>query len=240
MRRNKWTGARPRHSHGPDRCGQLATAVEVAQVFIPKTREQRELWVHFLPVASLSRLIFALSDTQPERRETAYAAGLLHDIGRFAMFECETSDFNQVAEAGWDTPEGLLLAERASLEYDHAQVGALICQRWGVPAPLVEVVQRHHDDPFSAHGDRDHALITGVRLADCVSMHVETNRSSMSERAHPLVEAARAHAKITTVDECRMVQIAEKLPEIESKVQGTLVNVLGLPGMSKTVRDVVR
>jgi putative nucleotidyltransferase with HDIG domain len=221
---------------GTERCGQLATAVAVARVFVPRTREQRELWAHSLRVASLSRLITAASGARAEICEASYTAGLVHDIGRFAMFECVTDDFDLVAEAGWDTPQDLLAVEEKLLGYDHARVGQLICEHWGLPLPLIEIVRQHHRPATGAErADGKTLNVATIQLADCVSMHAEMRHGSLqaSSQARALSLGDAANKAAAGGDARMLALLAEKLPEVEQQVDLALSGILGLPKPAK-------
>ena len=216
---------------GAARCGQLALAVAVARVFVPRTREQRELWAHSLRVASLSRLIAASSGARTDICEAAYTAGLVHDIGRFAMFERVTNDFDRVAESEWETPQALLEVEEELLGYDHTRVGQLICERWGLPAPLVEIVRHHHRPAKNSERPDYRTLsIDTIQLADCIAIHVERHPGSLDTsfqaRALALDSDVKRAAPGTDV---RMLEfLVEKLPDLEQQVDFTLTGTLGL------------
>lgn len=216
---------------GAGRCGQLAMAVAVARVFVPRTPEQRELWAHSLRVASLSRLIAASSGARPEICEAAYTAGLVHDIGRFAMFERVTEDFDRVAESGWETPQALLAVEEELLGYDHTRVGQLICERWGLPPSLVEIVRYHHRPAMHAEPPNYRTLNIGtIQLADCVAIHVERHPGSLetSSQARSLVLDVDVQRAVPETDTQMVEFLSEKLPEIEQQVGFTLSGTLGL------------
>lgn len=157
---------------GARECATLATALAVARVFIPATPGQKDLWRHALQVAVAARTIAALTATQKFAPDQAYLAGLLHDIGRFVMFEGATEDLGRVDETHWTTPQQLLDTEHQLLGYDHVQLGAMVCERWGLPAMITELVQLHHvyalPDPqrHMAIGQ----LIRIVQMADLVSV----------------------------------------------------------------------
>jgi HD-like signal output (HDOD) protein len=221
---------------GTERCGQLAMAVAVARVFVPRTREQRGLWAHSLRVASLSRLIALLSGSRAEICEAAYTAGLVHDIGRFAMFECVTGDFNLVAEAGWDTPQELLEAEERLLGYDHARIGELICAHWGLPSPLIGIVRDHHRPPKDAGRTDGKTLNVGtIQLADCVAVHIEMHPGTLeaSSRARTLALHDAAQRAAGGSDTQLLGLLADKLPEVERQVDLTLSGILGMPKLAK-------
>ncbi|MBW4053587.1 MAG: HDOD domain-containing protein [Proteobacteria bacterium] len=216
---------------GTERCGQLAMAVAVARVFVPRTREQRELWAHSLRVASLSRLIAAASGSRTEICEAAYTAGLVHDIGRFAMFECVTGDFDRIAEAGWDTPQDLLEVEEELLGYDHTRVGQLICEHWALPLPLIEIVRHHHcPGKGSERADCKSPNAATIQLADCVSMHVERHPGSLqaSSQARTVALGEAAQKAAAGPDTHMLAWLAEKVPEVERHVELALSGILGL------------
>jgi putative nucleotidyltransferase with HDIG domain len=76
--------------------------------------------------------------------QQAYLAGLLHDIGRFVMFEHDPVDLEAVDCTHWETPEELLAAERALCGFDHTELGAQACRVWKVPSEVTDVIQFHH------------------------------------------------------------------------------------------------
>jgi putative nucleotidyltransferase with HDIG domain len=219
------------HRIGTERCGQLATAVAVARVFVPRTREQRELWAHSLRVASLARQIAAAIGSCAGICEAAYTAGLVHDIGRFAMFECATGDFDLVAEAGWDTPEGLLAAEAKLVGYDHTRVGQLVCERWSLPQPLIHVVRHHHDSaPGAERLDCNSLNVGTIQLADCIAVHIEMHaeclHASVQSRALALADALK---RASAAADTRLLSLlAESLPGLEERVALALSGILGL------------
>ncbi len=83
--------------------------------------------------------------------DQAHLAGLLHDIGKLVLpnaFGAQAIDAI-VAEA----PNGLarVALERERLGIDHAQVGALLAERWGTDEHIVEAVAWHHGGSDGAY-----------------------------------------------------------------------------------------
>jgi putative nucleotidyltransferase with HDIG domain len=88
--------------------------------------------------------------------ETAFTAGLLHDVGKLVMAVYFPADFDQVL-AMRDARDSLLKdAEKAVLGFDHSLVGARVAQQWKLPEPIIKAIQHHHspesaaDVPFAA------------------------------------------------------------------------------------------
>lgn len=157
---------------GARECATLATALAVARVFVPVTQGQRNLWVHALQVAVAARTIASLTATLRFAPDQAYLAGLLHDIGRFVMFEGAPEDLGRVDETHWTTPQQLLDTEFQLLGYDHVQLGAMVCARWMLPDAIAELVQLHHvyslPDPQRTMAIGN--LIRIVQMADLLSV----------------------------------------------------------------------
>jgi len=86
--------------------------------------------------------------------DLAFLCGLLHDIGfaglMLAVSQVEGDDAPSLASLWKDIDR---LHERASL---------LLCQRWGLPGPVIEVVGHHHH----LHTGKFARLAGAVRLAD--------------------------------------------------------------------------
>jgi diguanylate cyclase (GGDEF)-like protein len=111
-----------------------------------RTREAWiRLWRHGLATALAGRRI-ALK-VGYDLPDEAFTAGILHDLGAAVLL--------QYAPAGVDRARDLVAggertrveAERELLGADHAQVGALIAERWNLPRLLRDVVRHHHESP---------------------------------------------------------------------------------------------
>lgn len=127
-----------------------------------------DFWQHCLTVATLCRgLAHKLGYPDPEE---AYVAGLLHDIGKVVA---ETygritySDFLGRLES----QDGLLVdIEKKIIGLGHDDIGAFICQQWGLPDEVVFALGLHHrrfaDLPLHP-GQK--MLVAMVSLADFIA-----------------------------------------------------------------------
>lgn len=70
-----------------------------------------------------------------------FSAGLMHDVGAVALAACRPEAWDALDEAA------SLDDERAACGADHAQAGAFLLGLWGLPAPVVQAVARHHQEP---------------------------------------------------------------------------------------------
>jgi len=99
---------------------------------------------------------------RPFDRDELVAAALVHDIGKF-LLALVWPGFAVATFAG-DTPEEALRHERREFGCDHATLGGLLAERWGLPNVLVRAIAGHH----SAYASPEAALI---RVADMVVHH---------------------------------------------------------------------
>jgi HD-GYP domain-containing protein (c-di-GMP phosphodiesterase class II)/DNA-binding CsgD family transcriptional regulator len=100
---------------------------------------------------------------RPFERDDLVAAALVHDVGKL-LLAAISPDLAAVT-AMRHTPEERVAQERRTLGYDHASLGGLLTERWGLDARLVTAVSAHH------RALRAGEAATLVRLADMVVHH---------------------------------------------------------------------
>ena len=159
---------------GARECAGLVIALAVSRVFVPTTLAQRNLWLHALQVGVAARTIASLMVHPRVEPDQAYLAGLLHDIGRFVMFESATDDLVRVDDTHWHSPQQLMNAEHALLGYDHVQLGVQVCNRWSIPPSITDVIKLHHDygAPEVVAATPLGALVAAVQFADLLSVRL--------------------------------------------------------------------
>ena len=97
---------------------------------------------------------------------TAFACGLLHDIGKFALIACCPRGYARVCKRVRDHHTSLVESERDALGIDHAAIGGHVGVRLGLPAEVVDGIRLHHQ-PFDETGDlATQALPVLVQVAD--------------------------------------------------------------------------
>lgn len=120
------------------------TTLAIWRIFAPVEPTQQRLWLHAIQVAYAARFITKATSSQSRNSESAYLAGLLHDIGRFIMFE-KAPEFLRMVEINlWDTPHALLLADIEVFHFAHSRLGYLACRKWGFHHEILETVSQHH------------------------------------------------------------------------------------------------
>ncbi|HEY7728471.1 MAG TPA: HDOD domain-containing protein [Candidatus Eisenbacteria bacterium] len=100
------------------------------------------LWNHSMATGVAAR---ALADRAGYRLAgEAYAAGVLHDIGKVVLRQSFPDRFEGILALAREQRLSIAEAERGVLGSDHAEVGGWLAERWGLPADLVEAIACHH------------------------------------------------------------------------------------------------
>ena len=86
-----------------------------------------------------------------------------------ASSSCPRSSARRLRCAAREFPAGAerVLAERERFGIDHAQCGALLAERWGLPAEVASIIAWHHGGPTGVGAPN--ADIACVQLADNVA-----------------------------------------------------------------------
>lgn len=94
--------------------------------------------------------------------DIGFTVGLLHDIGTLALVSLFPEQYGRALT--WQRQNDLLLidAEKAVLGTDHAEVGAVLLERWHFSPVVVEAIAHHHA-PAMHHGP---GLVGLAHLAD--------------------------------------------------------------------------
>lgn len=96
-----------------------------------------------------------------EHRDRLTVTSLLHDVGKLVLVHAYPGYVAQVQQDA-QTPEKRIHQERRELGVNHALVGGVLARRWGLPASIATVIERHHSP--DAGGEA-----AFVRLADMLA-----------------------------------------------------------------------
>ncbi len=123
------------------------------------------LFSHSVRTADLARIVTMEVGADETDAGTAYAAGVLHDVGKLVLaaeFDGPWNDVLATASAA-DRRE----AEAARFGVTHDRLGGYLLGLWGVPIGIVEAVAFHHDP--SAHPSAHFTTLTAVHVANALA-----------------------------------------------------------------------
>lgn len=155
---------------GTDRVFEVAVAMAMGAI-IPTHVPGYDMgasgyWEHCAAVATLGEALVR----RLGRRELrgAFTAGLLHDVGILVVATYLAESAALLRDAREKTGITYYEAERQVLGTDHADVGAAIILRWGLPSHLSDAARYHHR-PDDAEGLESSPMVDIVHVADCMA-----------------------------------------------------------------------
>jgi HD-like signal output (HDOD) protein len=123
-----------------------------------------DYWRRALTIAAGAARLGAADRTA--RRDEAYSAGLLADLGVLVLTQVETARYAPLYQQHVHGPE-LVAAEEEKFGAGHPQVGERLLRRWNLPEAITDAVAQHHD----AHHEPDslcRLVYAGDLLADAL------------------------------------------------------------------------
>ena len=97
---------------------------------------------------------------------TAYALGLLNNVGALGLMTVFPDEYPQMLTVSSDFGFDQLETERLLFEIDHCAAGAYLAQRWGFPNELVAAMATHHDEPEADNFNSSNLIKLSWRLSD--------------------------------------------------------------------------
>jgi len=109
---------------------------------------REQFWLHCVGTGIIAR---ALARCAPQGRgvdpEEAFAAGLLHDVGKIILEQHLHKQFEEALEKSAASGKPLHECENEIIGINHAQIGGKLAQRWKLPEALVGAISHHHPSP---------------------------------------------------------------------------------------------
>jgi len=101
----------------------------------------------------------------------AFTAGLLHDVGRIVLASNLPEEYAAILTAAREHHRPLNDEEFDHLGVTHAQVGAYLLGKWGMPAHFVEATALHHAPDHAL--TREFGVLAAVHIADALTYDTE-------------------------------------------------------------------
>lgn len=193
-----------------------------ASVFAVLSREdsrvsfdREQFWLHAVGCAKACELL--ARQVRYADPETAFVAGLLHDIGKVVLDRHFHREYEQVVSIARETPRFIGEVEAEVLGFRHDAVGYWLAQSWKFP-PLLQEPIRHHHQPESGEPG-------GTLLASMVHVgNSITRQMRIGSGGDPLVPPIDPRSRrILNLDETLLqtlaVQLKNEQPNIEEFLQ---------------------
>lgn len=110
-----------------------------------------------------------------------FTSALLKDIGKVVLDRFIAGSFKKIDDFVKKDGLGFREAEKKMIGIDHAEVGAMLAERWSFSPKMTYIIRNHHPSAESAETDFETLI---VYLADtiCVMMGIETGGGGPSCR----------------------------------------------------------
>jgi putative nucleotidyltransferase with HDIG domain len=194
---------------GRQRMRDLALGISAIRTFegIPiEVVSMDDFWSHSVYCGILANLIAELGPSKLV--ESAFTAGLLHDIGQLVLFmrapEVSRQALRRVAVEGAEIT--MADAETALIGFSHMDVGLQLARAWRLPPSLTEPIGFHHR-PQAARSYKEAVAI--VHVANSWAVLAETG-SDVLEDAPEIDAAAWTLAGVTPNDVTDLIERAEE------------------------------
>jgi putative nucleotidyltransferase with HDIG domain len=183
---------------GLDRLRSLAVTVITGNYMRAafKVEELRRCWRHSLATAVIAA---RLGPAFKEHKDTAYTAGLLHDLGRLGLLVGYPERYTEILRRAGQDSLDLLDLEQREFGVDHCAAGRVLAEKWGLPQELVVIAGRHHDpDPDGAQPLLCVAH-SACEIADALGYYVTEplRPQSFEELCEKLPDDARRQLSVT-------------------------------------------
>jgi putative nucleotidyltransferase with HDIG domain len=126
---------------------EIALTQKVCEIFAEEDEgfgySRFGLWQHSVAVAICARQLSRKMRRGP-RPETAYAVGLLHDLGLLVVDQFLPFDFLVVLRSAMEEDCDLTQVEEMVLGFNHGDVGMALVREWQFPKELAYAIGHHH------------------------------------------------------------------------------------------------
>jgi len=119
-------------------------------IFVNDVQEEREFdrrkfWKHSVATAICARLLVSATAPGQKEEEEAFTLGILHDVGKVFLDTNYHDRFTAVMrENRKNKKEPVYLVEKREFGIDHAEIGAMIIDKWNLPENFFEPIKFHH------------------------------------------------------------------------------------------------
>jgi putative nucleotidyltransferase with HDIG domain len=175
---------------------------------------RKQLVVHSLAVACCAEDIAEIISPQIDTH-LAYSAGLLHDIGKFALDETMPRSFAAIVEQAKSQQASTITLEQKHLGLDHTILGKRLAEKWHLPNQIALAIWLHHSNVNLISQTMPEAKIAQViQLADLIARQCCIGLSGSFDTT----DSANKIAQFLEISPGRLEQIRISLAEkVEQK-----------------------
>ncbi len=177
-----------------------------------------EFWKHSLATAIAGELI--AKKIRHPKPEDCFTCGLLHDIGKIALFHVSKDDMKAVVEKANLENKSFLTAETELGLPGHTLLGERLAERWQLPVVIRKTIRYHHRDISDMESIYPN-LKPAIMIASTANVLVKRlNLGTSGDQLKP--EYLASYLKALNLDEAVIKEIEEAMPQEMERVNGFL------------------
>ncbi len=123
-----------------------------------------DFWQHLLGTGVCAKLIARKINIHKNLLEDYFLGGLMHDIGKIVLNRINPAGFNKIIDAAQKSGKPLGLYESAVFGINHAEIGELLAEKWGLQLQLKDTMSLHHSPGKVVRENRK--LVYSVHIAN--------------------------------------------------------------------------
>jgi putative nucleotidyltransferase with HDIG domain len=135
------------------------------------------LWRHSTEVARLSRRLAQDHEDDAVLAESAFTAGLMHDLGKLVLASNFDEQYSGAQTLARQQQIPLWEVEKQIFGASHGEIGAYLLGLWGMPLDLVETAALHHNPSRSLA--RRFTPLTAVHVANVLLCETKPDKQGM-------------------------------------------------------------
>ncbi|MEO6094466.1 MAG: HDOD domain-containing protein [Fibrobacteria bacterium] len=195
----------------------LVLSASVLKVFPQKpglaaSFDRKAFWKHSFMVGIASRMVAQIyRKKRLVDMETAFSAGLLHDIGKIILEQFSNDDYVPVLKAAKEQRLPLVMVEKSMLGMSHADVSGMLVDKWQMPNELKGPIVHHHS-PMEDKTSQDMACIVHYANHLC---HVKGSGCMDNETYAPLIKDVEAVLGLGITEESLLEELEKHIQEAE-------------------------
>ncbi|MDR2729880.1 MAG: HDOD domain-containing protein [Treponema sp.] len=128
------------------------------------TADKKQLWEHSYRTAFYSYNLAKNFKNDRNLLDDVYVSGILHDMGKIVFSSAHPELLDKIKEFCLEKNLPSSTFENMAAGMNHAELGALIAEKWNFPDRLVASIRYHHDPSLAPAEYRD--LVDSVYLAN--------------------------------------------------------------------------
>jgi putative nucleotidyltransferase with HDIG domain len=124
----------------------------------------KDMWSHSFGVGVCAQELG--KRTRKADPDVAFAAGLLHNIGKVVLSAWLEDRLEVLIRASERENVPFDELERTALGFDHTDVGGRLAEQWNMPESIVDAIKNHHQPERSS---KHPTVVDCVHLGDCLT-----------------------------------------------------------------------